>query len=153
MATNERTIAIAAALLVAVSFLAGSGFFGSSTGAATLGTVDAYDFSVKSIEFPAKISRWDDFTAKATFENTRPIPATFVTYDYKIMDVQGRVQFQVREGPSAVQLPSGTSTSSLEKTSVNSAGTYTVKVTIDYLNQFKEADEGNNVYTTTIKVV
>ncbi len=147
MAT-EKQIAVIAAVLVALSFVVNYNYVG--TGAAT---VDQYDFSIRSVEFPAKISRWDDFTAKATFVNTRPLPATFVTYDYVISDESGRVYYRVREGPSTVQLPSGVSTSDLEKTSLNKAGKYTVKVTIDYLNQFQEIDESNNVYTTTITVV
>jgi len=149
MAT-EKTFAVLAIVVVAFSFAAGSGFFGVGTGAAS---VDQYDFTIQGVEFPAKISRWDDFTAKATFVNTRSLPATFVTYDYKITDAQGRVQYQVREGPSVVQLPTGVSTSNLEKTSLSKAGTYKVKVTIDYLNRFAEINEDNNVYETTISVV
>lgn len=149
MAT-EKSFAVLAIAVVALSFAAGSGYFGAGTGAAT---VEQYDFSVRSVEFPAQISRWDDFTAKATFANTRPIGVTFVTYDYRIYDSQNREVFRVREGPSTVQLPIGVSTSDLEKTSLSKAGTYKVKVTIDYLNRFIETDETNNIYETTIKVV
>jgi len=146
---SEKNVAVIAAVLVALSFVAGSGFLGASTGAATSNTRDFY---VSSVSFPAKMQANVQFNGVITFTNTGSLPATGVIYDFRVWDSRGVEYYRLADGTSTT-LFSGENKVKLPTLDLPKAGTYRIKAEIDFYNRFGETDEENNIYETTISVV
>ncbi|HIH14540.1 MAG TPA: hypothetical protein HA224_04800 [Nanoarchaeota archaeon] len=144
MATNNTLVAGIAVALVALAFIAGSGF----TGAAT---TNQLDFSLDNVALPEKVAPYESFTAKVSIAHTGTLPATFVNYDYRIWNAQGYEIFRAAD-KSTVNLQPGSNVLDLVTADLPKAGIYTVEVTIDEDHHFVETDEGNNKYTTTLTV-
>ena len=145
MATNNTLIAGIAVALVALAFVAGSGF----TGAAT---TNPFDFSLDNVKLPEKVIPYESFTAEATIMHAGTVSATFVDYDYRIWNAKGYEIFRTPD-KSYFDLQPGKNVIKLTAANLPSAGTYNIEITVDDDNRYAETDEGNNKYTTTITVV
>ncbi len=143
---SEKNLAVIAVVLVALSFVAGSGFL---TGAATSNTKDFY---TKEIIFPAKMQANVQFKGEATFVNTGSLPATAVIYDFRVWDSRGVEYYRLADSTYTNLLP-GENKVKLPTLDLPKADIYKVQATIDFYNRFGETDETNNVYETAITVV
>lgn len=146
MAT-EKTAALLAILLVVG--IVGYSFYGNSTGAASAGY---YEFSIKNLSFPEKMTKDNAFRANATFVNSGTLTASFVAYDYEIFDSRGAYAYRGEIKDSYVNLPAGSEVKHELQPVYLTNGTYFVRLTLDSENHFSEDDEKNNQIVTNIRV-
>jgi|SRR3989338_6501406 len=143
MATNQQTFALIAVVVVLASFGLGS----YNTGSAT---VNAMDFSVKSISMPTASSGWP-IEGTAVFSNSGTVSASFVPYRYEVLNEGGSVVFGTTEKASLIAGKDNAAT--LPKIPWLATGRYTARITLDYAQRFAETDEGNNVFTSGFVVL
>src|SRR3989344_2523893 len=134
MATNQKTFALIAVLVVIASF--GASYI---TGNATASTTD---FSVTSVSVPPARSD-SPIEATALMHNAGTVSASFILYQYDILGSQGSVVFGTNE--MATMFAGQDTKIALPKIGGLPAGKYNVRITLDYNERFDELDETNNI--------
>ena len=138
MATNQKTFAIIAVLVVLASF----GLSNYNTGNATAAV---FDFSVTSVSVPAAHSD-SPISATAIMRNTGTVSASFISYKYDILNPQGSVVFGTND--KATLFAGKNTIIALPKIGGLPAGNYSVRINLDYNNRFHELDETNNIFVS-----
>ena len=143
MATNQKTFALIAVLVVLASFGLGNYNTGNATAA-------VFDFSVKSISMPTVSAGWP-IEGTAIIHNAGSVSASFVPYRFEVLGEANSVVFSTTS--KATLFASKDNSAALPRIGGLPSGKYKARITLDFAQEFDEIDENNNVFVSEFAVL